>query len=208
MPKTILLADDSVTIRKVVELTFSDSDLRVESASTGREALELLEALRPDLVLADVVMPEPAGYEICRRVKGSPRPVPVILLAGTFEPFDRERARAVGADDHLSKPFESEALRAKVIRLLEAAPAPPALRASQAGGGPGATGAIDDPPAARGASAEAREGFPPEMIDRLARAVARHLAVDVVREVARDVVPRVAERLVRERLRELEEGEP
>jgi CheY-like chemotaxis protein len=83
MRRTILLADDSVTIRKIVELTFGDSDIRVESVGSGREALERLRDLRPDLVLADVVMPGPSGYEVCRAVKASERPVPVRLLAGT-----------------------------------------------------------------------------------------------------------------------------
>ena len=96
MPKMILLADDSLTIRKVVELTFTDSDIRVVSVGSGQEALERLETLEPDLVLADVVMPEPSGYEICERVKASRRPVPVLLLAGTFEPFDEEIAERFG----------------------------------------------------------------------------------------------------------------
>lgn len=66
MRRTILLADDSVTIRKIVELTFSDTDIRVCSVASGQEALDRLSELRPDLVLADVVMPGPSGYELCR----------------------------------------------------------------------------------------------------------------------------------------------
>jgi CheY-like chemotaxis protein len=128
MTRTILLADDSVTIRKVVELTFSDTDIRVEAVESGQEAMERLDRLEPDIVLADVVMPGPTGYEICERVKGSTRPVPVLLLAGTFEPFDPERARACGADGHLVKPFESRTLVQRVEALLArgslAAPAP------------------------------------------------------------------------------------
>ena len=123
MPRTILLADDSVTIRKVVELTFSETDIRVEAVGTGREALERLRDLRPDLVLADVVMPGPSGYEICRVVKSSSRPVPVLLLAGTFEPFDPELARAAGCDGHVIKPFDSRTLVERVEALL--APAKP-----------------------------------------------------------------------------------
>ena len=127
MPKTILLADDSLTIRKVVELTFTDSDIRVESVGSGQEALERLETLEPDLVLVDVVMPEPSGYEICERVKASEHPVPVLLLAGTFEPFDEERARACGADGHLIKPFESTMLLDRVHALLVTPPEPEAV---------------------------------------------------------------------------------
>ena len=106
MSKSILLADDSATIRKVIELTFSDTDFHVESVASGEQALAKLEVMRPDLVLADVVMPEPSGYELCRRIKSSERPVPVLLLAGTFEAFDHEQARERGADGCLLKPFE------------------------------------------------------------------------------------------------------
>jgi DNA-binding response OmpR family regulator len=118
MPRTVLLADDSVTIRRVVELSFLETDIRVEAVATGREALERLDRTRPDLVLADVVMPEPTGYDICRAVKASPHPVPVLLLAGTFEPFDHSRARDCGADGHLVKPFDSRTLVARVEALL------------------------------------------------------------------------------------------
>ncbi len=118
MPKTILVADDSVTIRKVVELTFHETEIRVESAGNGREALERIAALQPDLVLADVIMPEPSGYEICRTIKSSDHPVPVLLLTGAFEPFDVERARECGADGHVVKPFESRALLGRVEQLL------------------------------------------------------------------------------------------
>jgi CheY-like chemotaxis protein len=125
MPKTILVADDSVTIRKVVELTFLDTDIRVEAAANGHEALERLEAVRPDAVLADVVMPGPDGYELCRAIKASNRPVPVLLLSGTFEAFDEDRARDLGADGHVRKPFESRALLARIREILDLpAPAP------------------------------------------------------------------------------------
>ena len=73
MGKSILVADDSITIRKVVELTFAESGIRVESVGSGKEALERFPLLRPDLVLADVVMPEPSGYDVCHAVKTSER---------------------------------------------------------------------------------------------------------------------------------------
>ncbi len=118
MSKLVLLADDSATIRKVIELTFSDTDFHVESVASGEEALAKLEVMRPDIVLADVVMPEPSGYEICRRVKMLDQPIPVLLLAGVFEAFDHEQARACGADGCLLKPFESRTLLDRVASLL------------------------------------------------------------------------------------------
>src|SRR5262249_44485373 len=120
MPKRILLADDSLTIQKVVELTFSDSDFELVCVSNGQGALEKTREERPDLTLADVVMPEKNGYEVCEAIKGAPATakIPVVLLSGTFEPFDRERAERIGADAIVSKPFDSQQLLVQVEALL------------------------------------------------------------------------------------------
>src|SRR6202162_1559868 len=125
MPKRILLADDSLTIQKVVELTFSDSDFELVCVSNGQRALEKVREDRPDLILADAVMPEKNGYEVCEAIKGDPATarIPVILLSGTFEPFDRERAERIGADAIVSKPFDSQQLIAQVELLLDRGPA-------------------------------------------------------------------------------------
>jgi DNA-binding response OmpR family regulator len=224
MPRTILLADDSVTIRKVVELTFSDTDIRVESVGSGREALERLPALRPDLVLADVVMPGPSGYDVCRAVKASDRPVPVLLLAGTFEPFDPVEARRCGSDGHMTKPFDSRTLMLRVEDLLSSPPEAPPLPAEARDehleamldtiAAPQETPAAVAEPAAEYALAPAAP--PPEApvpaaasltpadIDAIARAVVAKLSEEILREIAWDVVPDLAEAVVRERLRELE----
>jgi CheY-like chemotaxis protein len=118
MPKTILVADDSSTIRKIVELTFSGTDIRVESFDSGAAALENLDSLEPDLILADVVMPGPTGYELCKRVKALGAGIPVVLLSSTFEPYDADLAAECGADRHLLKPFESGTLTDTVRELL------------------------------------------------------------------------------------------
>ena len=124
MPKKILLADDSLTIQKVVELTFSDSDFELVCVSNGQRALEKVREERPDLILADVVMPERNGYEVCESIKGNPATakIPVVLLSGTFEPFDRERAERIGADAIVSKPFDSQQLLSQVEALLARVP--------------------------------------------------------------------------------------
>src|SRR5690242_20979274 len=121
MAKQILLADDSITIQKVVELTFSDSEYKVTSVSGGGQALAKVRESRPDIILCDVIMPEKNGYEVTEALKSSPatKAIPIILLSGTFEPFDEERARRVGADDWITKPFESQQLIAKVEELLK-----------------------------------------------------------------------------------------
>jgi CheY-like chemotaxis protein len=120
MEKKILVADDSLTIQKVVELTFADSDYHLTCVGNGRLALEKIREDRPDLVLADVVMPEKNGYEVCEEIKRNPvtASIPVILLAGTFEPFDRERANRLGCDAIVAKPFDSRELFRKVESLL------------------------------------------------------------------------------------------
>src|SRR5512138_1576499 len=112
MGARILVADDSVTIQKVVELTFSREDFNLIQARNGDEAIRKAKEHRPDLILLDLVMPGKSGYEVCEALRAEPTlaQVPIILLAGTFESLDRERGRAVGADDFVHKPFESQAL--------------------------------------------------------------------------------------------------
>src|SRR5512137_795796 len=127
MPKNLLLADDSVTIQKVVGIVFATEDYRVTAVDNGEDALRRARENRPDVILADVVMPRMNGYELCEAVKSDPSlaGVPVILLAGTFEAFDEARARAARADAHVSKPFESQVLVSRVRELVEGvAPAP------------------------------------------------------------------------------------
>ena len=107
--RKLLLADDSITIQKVVGLTFADEGVRVVSVGNGREAIERLEEVAPDIVLADVFMPEMSGYQVCEYIKQNEKlsHIPVMLLVGSFEPFDEAEARRVGADDTLTKPFQS-----------------------------------------------------------------------------------------------------
>jgi CheY-like chemotaxis protein len=136
MPKKILLADDSITIQKVVELTFSDGDYEVTAVNNGAKAVLKLAEMRPDIILSDIIMPEKNGYEVCEYVKSHPdfRNIPVILLTGTFEPFDPDRAEKAGCDAVVTKPFESQSLIHKVEELIAqahsnasaAASAPPA----------------------------------------------------------------------------------
>src|SRR5213075_222822 len=123
MPKKILLADDSITIQKVVELTFSDGDYEVIAVNNGAKAIQKLSEMRPDIILSDIIMPEKNGYEVCEYVKSHPefRTIPVVLLTGTFEPFDPDRADKAGCDAVVTKPFESQSLIHKVEELIEQA---------------------------------------------------------------------------------------
>jgi len=140
MPRKILLADDSITIQKVVELTFSDGDYEVTAVNNGAKAIQKLAEMRPDIILSDIIMPEKNGYEVCEYVKSHPeyRNIPVILLTGTFEPFDPDRADKAGCDAVVTKPFESQSLIHKVEELI-------AHSQSNAAAEPEATASMDDP---------------------------------------------------------------
>lgn len=107
--RILLLADDSPTIQKVISLTFSDQGFEVVAVGDGEQALRRMEEGAPDIVLADAVMPVVNGYELCERIKQDARfrHIPVMLLVGTFEPFNEAEARRVGADTVLTKPFQS-----------------------------------------------------------------------------------------------------
>ncbi len=120
MTHRILLADDSATIRKVVELTFSDEDFAIDSVGDGSQAFEHARAQRPDIIISDVAMPGLNGYELCKRVKSDPdlQSVPFLFLKGTFESFDEDQARSCGSDGFIVKPFESQEMIAKVKDLI------------------------------------------------------------------------------------------
>jgi len=120
MAKKILLADDSITIQKVVRITLADGDYNLIAVDNGNEALERIRAEKPDLVLLDVVMPGKDGYQVCEEIKKDPElaHIPVILLAGSFEGFDEIKGAGIGADGYIIKPFESQALISKVEEML------------------------------------------------------------------------------------------
>jgi len=119
MSKKILLADDSVTIQKVVSITLAHEDIDLPIVDNGAEALAKAQQIKPDIILLDVVMPDRDGYQVCEQIKQMPEltHIPIILLTGTFEPFDEEKAGKVGANDYIKKPFESHALISKIKEM-------------------------------------------------------------------------------------------
>jgi CheY-like chemotaxis protein len=120
MAHKLLLADDSVTIQRVIELTFADEDVEVTTVGDGQMAIERLDVDPPDIVLADVDMPKRDGYEVAAYVKSRPKlaHIPVVLLTGAFEPIDQARATASGSSDVLAKPFEPQMVINRVKELL------------------------------------------------------------------------------------------
>ena len=144
MSKTLLLADDSVTIQKVVGITFASEDIDLVTVDNGDDALTRAREIHPDLVLADVSMPGLDGYELCHAIKNDATlsGTPVVLLTGTFEVQDNSRATEVGADAQIAKPFEAQALVDLVRGLI------------RSGGGPARAAVQPTPPAAAAPVAE------------------------------------------------------
>ena len=136
MAHKLLLADDSVTIQKVIELTFADEDITVIAVGDGRQAMQQAVAERPDIVLADVGMPEHDGYEVAAFIKNTPdlAHIPVLLLTGAFEPIDEGRARAARCDGVLVKPFEPQMVINRVKDLIAGRPPAQAARSGTAAG--------------------------------------------------------------------------
>jgi len=134
MARKLLLADDSITIQKVVELVLAEEDFEIKSVSNGEDALNILSSFKPDIVLADIEMPKVNGYQLCDNIKKDPKlsHVPVILLAGAFEPIDEELAIEVRADDSVIKPFESQELISKINSALTMSQAAEEERAAPA----------------------------------------------------------------------------
>lgn len=116
MAYKLLLSDDSITIQKVVELVLAEEGFEIKATNDGEEALSAIQTFMPDVVLADIEMPKVNGYQLCEKIKTNPdtKDIPVILLAGAFEPLDEELAKNVGADDYIVKPFESQELISKI----------------------------------------------------------------------------------------------
>jgi CheY-like chemotaxis protein len=234
MSRTILLADDSVTIQKVVELTFLDEGYAVVAVGNGSDAAARLDEVRPDLVIADVHMPGLNGYEVCKRATAWRAGTPVLLLVGTFEPFDKGQFTESAADAVLKKPFDSQELLRQAQELLRSAPAAAAEPEAEVASGwsladmatedlPSASATVALPSALSPVSpfpvpvpAAAPPAAPATMpagssgplsdadVERIAHRVAELISERVVREVSWEVVPDLAEVIIKDRIRELE----
>ncbi len=121
--RKLLLADDSITIHKVVELILSGEGFEIKAINNGEDALYAIPDFNPDIVLADVEMPRMNGYLLCEKIKQDPSTskIPVLLLAGAFEPFDEESAKRVRADGFVIKPFDAQELINKIQEAIESA---------------------------------------------------------------------------------------
>jgi CheY-like chemotaxis protein len=146
MPKKLLVADDSVTIQRAVAITFAKEDFVLVTAKSGEEALAKARDQKPDVILCDVAMPAPNGYDVCAQLRsdGSLNGVPVLLLGGISNPVDEAKVREVGATGHIVKPFDTQGLIDRVKQALGAQPT-----AGKAAAAPAAAAAVA---AARGSA--------------------------------------------------------
>lgn len=120
MKPLVLVVDDDLGVRTILERLLGAEGLEVVTAESGIRALALLERRPPDLVLLDVVMPGLDGFAVCAQIKDNPatRLIPVVLVTGLGNSDDRVRGIEVGADDFLSKPYVVAELIARVRSLL------------------------------------------------------------------------------------------
>lgn len=121
MPVTILVAEDSVTMRRIVEMTFAgEKDVRVVSVDSGNAAVQKASELRPDVVIADGSMQGMDGYEVARAIKtdGGLANTAVILMASQKAPYDDGRGKSCGVDDHIIKPFDTQHMIDRVQQVL------------------------------------------------------------------------------------------
>jgi DNA-binding response OmpR family regulator len=219
----LLLSDDSVTVQKMIAMTFAAEDITVMTVSDGEQAMARIREVRPDIVLAAIATPKRSGYDVAAFVKSEPglTSIPVLLLAGAFEPVNSVRAAQVRCDGVLVKPLEPQQVVARVKELIKgerlisapspsddyfdmldaafaqrSAPVPPSHSAD--------TGIVPtletvlksappSPPSPEPVVTDA-------MVDEVTRRVVERLGTQALREIVADVVSDVAERLIRDEI--------
>jgi len=174
----LLLSDDSVTVQRMIAMTFAAEDITVTTVGDGEQAIARIREVPPDIVLAGITTPKRSGYDVAAFVKSDPglASIPVLLLAGAFEPVDQVRAAQVRCDGVLVKPLEPQQVVARVKELIAGSSRNRRIVAS-GGGGP------SDAPTSAPSSSD-------DYFDRLDAAFAQRSApVPPSRSVDSGVVP-------------------
>lgn len=129
MALRVLLADESTTIKKVMQLALQDFAVEVRTVHVGLDVLAVAKAFKPDIIFADILLQKKNGYEVCRETKVDPllKTVPVILMWSSFMQLDEELAAKVRADDRLEKPFDVESLRQVITKWSPKSKGPPPI---------------------------------------------------------------------------------
>jgi CheY-like chemotaxis protein len=130
----ILVADDSVTMRRILELTFQGEDARVTTVENGESAVRKATELTPDIVFADLSMSGMDGYAIASAIKSAPglERTAVVVMASQKHPYDEDKGRASGVDDHILKPFDTQHVIDRVKQVLSKQRVMPAAAAAGA----------------------------------------------------------------------------
>jgi len=115
--KKILVIDDSLVIRKMVEIALEEEEFNIHTAVSGKEGLDIMDKTNPDLVILDMMLPDINGIEILKTIKAS-KGVPVIMLSGKDSPQMIETAKNEGAEEFLPKPFKDDDLVEKIKKLI------------------------------------------------------------------------------------------
>jgi DNA-binding response OmpR family regulator len=207
MRKTLLVADDSPTIQRLVAETFADGDYDIVSVSNGDAAIRKLDEIHPHVILADVYMPGKNGFELCSYIKHHRElsETPVILLAGAFDVFDEKAALEAGAASSITKPFEPQMLVDLVASVIAAAAERAASRATAAP----STEESDllgldqlfKPAGGAGVS------IGDEDLERIADRVLQKVSTQAIESVAWNVVPDIAEKIIREEVKRARSNE-
>ena len=229
MSHTVLVADDSLTIQRVIQLALAEEDVELVAVTSGEQAIEEIGSRQPALVLADTRMPDRSGYEIAEFLNSRPshQRIPVVLMTGAFEPIDERRAKTAGCVEVLVKPFDPEKLVRTVRELLgrrRESATRASMKAEPSNGESDPTWPVnDDPVRVQAAPEQVPDPVPAtaslipassassaivvtdELVERLATRVIARLSDRVVRETITGVVSGVAERLVREEIERLKD---
>ena len=118
--KTILVVDDQMEVRELVEVTLLAGDYTVHQAQDGHEAIEKARTLQPDLMILDIMMPGIDGYEVCKTLKqdADTQHIHILMLTARGQELDKQRGAAAGADGYFVKPFSPLELLAKIEEVL------------------------------------------------------------------------------------------
>ena len=114
---TILVVDDEISIQELVKLYLENEGFRVESAGSGKEALEKIDVIKPSLVVLDIMLPDMNGLDVCRELRQR-ADVPVLMLTARKDDIDKILGLEMGADDYLTKPFNPRELVARIRAIL------------------------------------------------------------------------------------------
>jgi CheY-like chemotaxis protein len=120
MTRNVLVVDDEPNIVLSIKFLINQQGYEVRTAGNGEEALQALAEQIPDLILLDIMMPKPDGYEVCQTIRANPQwqDIPIIMLTAKGRDVERQKGLAMGADDYITKPFATNELVAKVRGIL------------------------------------------------------------------------------------------